>query len=76
MRPPPDHHASSRRVYVLTLWQETDGSPWRAALRAAGQPERIGFADLEALAHFLLRLDEDCPTNNATGGAATRLDGS
>ena len=46
-----------RQIYLLSLWRETPAAPWRAALRLAGSQERIGFADLEALALFLLRLD-------------------
>ena len=58
MASPPDSAAPCRQVYVLTLWRATGATPWRAALRPAGSEERIGFADLEALALFLLRLDE------------------
>src|SRR5918998_4388448 len=50
--------AAGHRVFLLTLWQEVADTPWRAALRAADSQQRIGFADLEALALFLLRLDE------------------
>jgi hypothetical protein len=50
--------SAGRQTYLLSLWRETQGAPWRAALRPAGSAERIGFADLEALALFLLRLDE------------------
>jgi hypothetical protein len=50
---------AGRQTYLLSLWRETPSAPWRAALRPAGSTERIGFADLEALALFLLRLDED-----------------
>jgi hypothetical protein len=52
--------AACHRVYLLSLWQETAGGPWRAALRPAGSQERIGFADLESLALFLLRLEDGC----------------
>ena len=52
--PDPAHH----QVYLLSLWRETADAPWRAALRQAGTAERIGFASLEALALFLLRLDD------------------
>lgn len=50
--------AAGHRVFLLTLWQEAADTRWRAALRAADSQQRIGFADLEALALFLLRLDE------------------
>jgi hypothetical protein len=44
------------QIYVLSLWRETAAAPWRAALRPADGGERIGFADLEQLASFLLQL--------------------
>jgi hypothetical protein len=43
-------------VFVLRLWRERPGAPWRAALRGADWAAPIGFADLEQLAAFLLRL--------------------
>lgn len=45
-------------VYLLNLWQETATSSWRASLRAAGEEPRIPFADLEALARYLLEVPE------------------
>lgn len=54
------HDGANHQVYLLTLWREAPGAPWRAALRPSGDQERIGFADLEALALFLLRLDDGC----------------
>jgi hypothetical protein len=62
---PSTNDSTCRQVYLLSLWRETPGAPWRAALRLAGGEERIGFADLEALALFLLRLD-DSPKSSAT----------
>lgn len=47
-----------RQIYLLSLWRETPDAPWRAALRPAGNAERIGFADLDALVQFLLRLND------------------
>jgi hypothetical protein len=57
----PDHDStdSDSRVYLLGLWRETTGSPWRATLRQAGSETRIAFADLEQLALFLLRLVDE-----------------
>jgi hypothetical protein len=43
-------------TFVLTLWRERDGGPWRAALRPADGGARLGFADLEQLVAFLLGL--------------------
>jgi hypothetical protein len=53
-----DSDPACHQVYLLSLWRETADAPWRAALRQASAQERIGFADLEALALFLLRLDD------------------
>lgn len=67
---PPTPDPACRQIYLLSLWRETPEAPWRAALRLAGSEQRMGFADLDALALFLLRLDEhperpavvlDCP---------------
>ena len=58
MGSPPDSAAPCRQVYVLTVWRATSATPWRAALRPTGSQERIGFADLETLALFLLGLDD------------------
>ena len=44
--------------YLLRLWRaDGDGAPlWRAALEDTLSGERYGFATVEALAAFLLRL--------------------
>jgi hypothetical protein len=47
-----------RQIYLLSLWREAPDARWRAALRPAGGAERMGFADIEALAQFLLRLND------------------
>ena len=54
---PSMHDSACYQVYLLSLWRETPDASWRAALRLAGSEERIGFADLESLVLFLLRLD-------------------
>jgi hypothetical protein len=43
-------------TFLLTLWRERHDGPWRAALRLADGGVRVGFADLEQLAAFLLSL--------------------
>jgi hypothetical protein len=48
---------STRHTYLLSLWQE--GRSWRAALRPADGGPRQGFGDLEQLAAFLLRLQDE-----------------
>jgi hypothetical protein len=54
------------QLYVLRLWREAEGAPWQAILRPADGEVRIGFADLEQLAIFLLRLaDHRAPAISA-----------
>lgn len=49
---------SCTHIYVLCLWRETDGSPWRASLREAREEGRIPFPDVETLALYLLALPD------------------
>ena len=72
MGSPPESAAPCRQVYVLTVWRATSATPWRAALRPTGSQERIGFADLETLALFLLGLDD----NGRDGRRRETSDGS
>ena len=53
----PEQNAEGRRsqVYLLRLWREATGAPWRLSLREASDGEAIGFADLDDLVVFLLR---------------------
>jgi hypothetical protein len=62
---PPSDRADLPRshTFVLTLWRERQDGPWRAALRLADGGVRVGFADLEQLAAFLLSL-ADQPAQN------------
>jgi len=53
---PPD--APRSRAFLLSLWRERADGPWRAALRPADGGPRLGFADVEQLAAYLLRLLE------------------
>ncbi len=43
------------QMYVLRLWREAAGAPWRLSLRTATGGEASGFADLDDLVVFLLR---------------------
>jgi hypothetical protein len=70
------HDSVCHQVYLLSLWRETPGVPWRAALRPAGSEERIGFADLQALALFLLSLDEPSPRPPTAADDTAPADGS
>jgi hypothetical protein len=65
-----DRHESEQplsQLYVLRLWREAQGAPWQAMLRPADGGPRIGFADLEQLASFLLRL-ADSPAPRPLSG--------
>jgi hypothetical protein len=57
----PEQSADGRcsQVYLLRLWREAAGAPWRLSLREASDGEAIGFADLDDLMVFLLRLTDD-----------------
>ncbi|MGD1992527.1 MAG: hypothetical protein PVI59_04965 [Anaerolineae bacterium] len=53
----PQHY----RAYLLRMWQEAPGQPWRALLQDAGTHERYGFADLDRLLAFLhAQIDQEC----------------
>jgi len=39
--------------YLVRLWQEIPGAPWRASARDVAADERRGFANLESLFAFL-----------------------
>ena len=75
-----DPDPAGHQVYLLTLWRETPNTPWRAALRLAGSEEPLGFANLLALARFLVRLNESgehlatqtTPTTEATQEGSAR----
>jgi hypothetical protein len=59
-------HEPISQLYILRLWREAASAPWQAMLRPAGGGPRIGFADLEQLAMFLLRLaDRPAPPISA-----------
>jgi hypothetical protein len=61
------------QLYVLRLWREAEGAPWQAMLRPADGGPRLGFADLEQLAIFLLRLaDSPAPRPRAETGGDNR----
>jgi hypothetical protein len=47
--------ARARRYlsYLVRLWQEIPGAPWRASAQDVATDERHGFANLESLFVFL-----------------------
>ena len=54
------------RAYLLRLWRDEPGAPWRALLRDVQTGRRHGFSDLESLCAFLQAQaceDEDRKTN-------------
>ena len=53
--------------YLLRLWRTGDGEEpmWRVSLRSAGSGERVGFASLEDLFHFL---QSQTGARSGTGG--------
>jgi hypothetical protein len=56
MQPPDREDRPLSYTFLLTLWRERDDGPWRAALRMSDGGARLGFADMEELAEFLLSL--------------------
>ncbi len=58
-----------RHAFLLTLWQEQPDGPWRASLRPTGEDERLGFAAVEHLAAYLLRLTTPEAPESSGGGA-------
>lgn len=61
-----DGAAQLSRLYVLRLWREAVGAPWRAALLPTGGAAPQGFAGLGQLAAYLRELaGEDGPPGAA-----------
>jgi hypothetical protein len=56
MAPPPESVLAHHRLFLLRLWREEAGAPWRAILREANSQARVAFPDVEALALFLLQM--------------------
>ncbi len=64
-----------RHAFLLTLWQEQADGPWRASLRPTGEDERLGFAGIELLAAYLMRLTTPDASESSAGGARASPDG-
>lgn len=47
------------QAYLLRLWCDQVEEGWRASLQTAADARPIGFADLEALFAYLLRVTSD-----------------
>jgi hypothetical protein len=60
-----------RYTFLLSLWRESDGGCWHAALRAPDDETRIGFATIELLAAFLRQLTVEQATPHAQGRSDT-----
>jgi hypothetical protein len=58
----PEQRADARcsQLYLLQLWREATGAPWRLSLREASAGTMIGFADLDDLVIFLLMQGAYC----------------
>ncbi len=72
---PSQHESGTRRLtFLLSLWCDEGGCVWRAALRPGDGGPRLGFAGLDELVAFLLRLADseaaftfnDQPSSEAT----------
>ena len=50
----PTVHTHCYLAYLIRLWQETPGAPWRASTQDVTTDERRGFANLESLFAFLM----------------------
>jgi hypothetical protein len=46
-------------AYMLRLWREDAGSPWRATVQNPHTNEQKGFASVEELLDFLTGLTQD-----------------
>jgi len=57
-----DNESSLYQVYVLRLWCDGPGAPWRAALERAHTGERFSFARLADLFAFLQIETQASPT--------------
>jgi hypothetical protein len=51
-----DGRQARERAYLLRLWQEAEGTPWRASLLVAETGARRAFGSLENLFVFLQTL--------------------
>lgn len=52
----PRQNEPHRHAFLLMIWQEQADGPWRASLRPTVGEARQGFATIEHLAAYLLRL--------------------
>ena len=53
------------QAYVLRLWKEGAGRPWRASLETVNGETRYNFADVERLIRFLQTATESPPEEGA-----------
>ena len=57
--------AAKYHAGLLRLWRDGQGGAWHASLQDTKSGERIGFADLERLFAYLLRLTSEAPDASA-----------
>lgn len=55
------------QAYVLRLWKEGAGRPWRASLETVNGETRHHFADVERLIRFLQMATVSSPEEGAAG---------
>lgn len=60
------------QAYVLRIWREHAHAPWRASLQLTSGGERAGFADIEELAAYLLRLTQASPAASQDSATPTQ----
>jgi hypothetical protein len=56
-------------AYLLRLWREEEGMPWRATLQNPHTGEQEGFASVEQLIHFIRSKTE---AEESSGNKPTR----
>jgi hypothetical protein len=49
----PDIVERQSYIYLLRLWRENAGAPWRASIRRADSDAAVGFASLNELVSYL-----------------------
>jgi hypothetical protein len=69
--PNPPQPANYHAIW-LRLWRDGADGAWHASLQDAESGERLGFATLEHLFAYLLRLTDDAPEADGRATPAER----
>lgn len=73
-----DNQRSVYRAFLVRLWQDTPGAPWRASAQSVHTREVIRFASAAQLFHYLrchiaeLPVQDDHDAETLTGEPAVR----